>query len=134
MTGQPDRASVIHEWVDKAERDFRIARHALQLTDDDEVYDVVCFHAQQCIEKYLKAHLLFIGGDIPKIHDLSQLAKNLPHSEQKKLPMADLPKLTAYAIESRYPGDWDPITAIEATNALKITEHIRDIIKKSIGL
>jgi HEPN domain-containing protein len=41
------------EWVDKAESDFRTATREIQVTQDPS-YDGVCFHAQQCAEKYLK--------------------------------------------------------------------------------
>ena len=33
-------------------------------------YDGVCFHAQQCIEKYLKAKLVEADIDFPKTHNL----------------------------------------------------------------
>jgi HEPN domain len=41
------------EWIDKAEGDFRTATREIQVTQDPS-YDGVCFHAQQCVEKYLK--------------------------------------------------------------------------------
>jgi hypothetical protein len=44
------------EWIEKAEGDFRTARRELQAKRLPN-YDAVCFHAQQCAEKYLKARL-----------------------------------------------------------------------------
>ena len=38
--------------------------------------DAVCFHMQQCIEKYLKAYLIFNGKEIRKTHDLAELISN----------------------------------------------------------
>ncbi len=35
--------------------------------------DTVCFHAQQCVEKYLKAVLVSEAIDFPKTHDLEEL-------------------------------------------------------------
>jgi len=43
------------EWIEKAEGDLKVARRETQTADP--VYDAVCFHAQQCAEKYLKAVL-----------------------------------------------------------------------------
>ena len=43
------------EWVEKAEGDFKVAVRESEA--DDAVYDIVCYHCQQCIEKYLKAVL-----------------------------------------------------------------------------
>ena len=41
------------EWAQKAERDYAaIALHQQAKSPD---FDLICFHAQQCIEKYLKA-------------------------------------------------------------------------------
>jgi HEPN domain-containing protein len=44
------------EWVDKAEGDMAIAKRELRARKQPN-YDAVCFHAQQCVEKYLKALL-----------------------------------------------------------------------------
>lgn len=47
---------ITREWVDKAEGDFATAERELQIKNNPN-YDAVCFHAQQCAEKYLKARL-----------------------------------------------------------------------------
>ena len=39
------------EWIDKAEGDRKVARREIQTADP--VWNVVCFLAQQCAEKYL---------------------------------------------------------------------------------
>jgi HEPN domain-containing protein len=44
------------EWIAKAEADFATAQRELGVTDRPN-YDGVCFHAQQCVEKDLKAFL-----------------------------------------------------------------------------
>jgi|SRR5579884_555924 len=43
------------EWVEKAEGDLKVARREMEA--GDPVWNVVCFLAQQCGEKYLKAFL-----------------------------------------------------------------------------
>ena len=45
-----------HEWSQKAEGDYTVAATLWQA--ESTVYDAICFHAQQCIEKYLKAWLV----------------------------------------------------------------------------
>lgn len=45
------------EWVNKAEGDFATAAREMRARKSPN-YDAACFHAQQCVEKYLKA-LLF---------------------------------------------------------------------------
>jgi HEPN domain-containing protein len=44
------------EWVDKAEGDMATAKRELRARKQPN-YDATCFHAQQCVEKYLKALL-----------------------------------------------------------------------------
>lgn len=55
-------------WVARAEEDYRLAQSALR-RKQPLLYGV-CFHAQQCAEKYLKALLVSRGRDFPKTHDL----------------------------------------------------------------
>ncbi len=42
------------EWVAKADADLDTANREVVVTYSPN-YDAVCFHAQQCAEKYLKA-------------------------------------------------------------------------------
>lgn len=44
------------EWVVKAEGDFAVLERESRARKDPS-YDGICFHAQQCAEKYLKARL-----------------------------------------------------------------------------
>ena len=48
---------IVNQWVEKAEHDLRNAEHTLTLQEDCP-FDTVCYHAQQCAEKYLKAFLI----------------------------------------------------------------------------
>ena len=51
-----DKISLIKLWVKKAESDFITAYNSLKIKPHPPL-DTVCFHAQQCAEKYLKASL-----------------------------------------------------------------------------
>ena len=57
------------EWVSKADNDFEVARLA-RYRADVPISDAVCFHSQQCAEKYLKALLVAGGHPFSKTHDL----------------------------------------------------------------
>jgi len=48
------------EWVDKADADLDTAKREATVVESPN-YDAVCFHAQQCAEKYLKAVLVEVG-------------------------------------------------------------------------
>lgn len=43
------------EWIRKAEEDCRVANREMEA--EPPSFNAVCFHAQQCVEKYLKAVL-----------------------------------------------------------------------------
>jgi HEPN domain-containing protein len=60
---------LVQEWIDKAEGDFATAGRDLRARKAPN-YDSVCFHSQQCVEKYLKAYLQDAGIAFAKTHDL----------------------------------------------------------------
>lgn len=59
----------IRRWVEKADHDLRNAELVVIHTEDCPT-DTVCFHCQQCTEKYLKVLLISRGIAFPKTHDL----------------------------------------------------------------
>ena len=60
------------EWVTKAEEDFALAAN-LARPRKKALWGPLAFHAQQCVEKYLKARINEAGGAIQKTHDLTKL-------------------------------------------------------------
>ena len=56
---------VLREWVEKAENDLTAACQILKLGKFAPM-DTVCFHAQQCVEKYLKSILVYHGIPVKK--------------------------------------------------------------------
>jgi HEPN domain-containing protein len=114
----------VRQWVQSAENDLRTAEHMLTL-EGDCPFDVVCFHAQQCAEKYIKAFLVYQSVDFPKTHDLVILLRLAAQAAPLAIRLEDLQPLNRYAIEARYPGDWEPISRAEAEKALAIAERVR---------
>ena len=91
------------EWIQKAEGDHKVSIDEWGITDP--VLDAVCFHAQQCIEKYLKACLTEKDISFPKTHDLQRLADLLaPVWPGVNRHVHELALLSSAAIETRYPG------------------------------
>jgi HEPN domain-containing protein len=120
------------EWVEKAEADFATAQRELAVTQRAN-YDAVCFHAQQCAEKFLKAFLQESNIPFPRTHDLADLLGLAVTVEPTWDALeADLNVLTAFAVEYRYPGESsDPQEAQEAYHKC---ETIRAIIRRRLGL
>src|SRR5687767_8518045 len=93
----------VRAWIKKAEGDWRMARTLSRARD--KPYDGVCFHCQQCAEKYLKSLLEHCGLPVPRTHHLVDLQQALfarfPGLSQL---IRGLMFLKQFAVEFRYPG------------------------------
>jgi len=119
------------EWISKAEGDYKVALD--EYRTDDPVLDAVCFHAQQCVEKYLKSWLTEQGQEFPRTHDLEDLARRVKSSLPAIATHEDrLILLTSAAVESRYPGLTSAPSDVE--QAVKIMREIRTLIRSSLKL
>lgn len=118
---------VIEEWIAKAEGDFATATREMAVTESPN-FDAVCFHAQQCIEKYLKALLISCGVIPPKTHDLAALDRlAAPACPGWRWPVEELRLLTRAAVMFRYPGE--SAERVEAAAALDICTRMRDQLR-----
>jgi HEPN domain-containing protein len=98
----PDRVNtVVAEWVHKAENDLKTAAHTLKLREECPT-DTVCFHAQQCVEKYLKALMVLHDINVPRSHDIGALVGLLPPGTPMELLSDEQDRLTSYAVALRY--------------------------------
>ena len=123
---------VLNEWIAKAEGDFLTASRELSVVDEPN-YDAVCYHAQQCAEKYLKALLIARGVTPPKIHDLAQLHRLLaPVCFEWQWSLDELRLLSLSAVMSRYPGEFSELA--EAQAAYEICRGVRARLRELLGL
>ena len=88
--------------------------------------DTVCFHAQQCAEKYLKSFLTFKQIQFPKTHDLGEL---MPLGVKIELRIDEQRRLTAFATGARYPG-WGEISLSEARRSVAIARRVRKEVRR----
>lgn len=123
--------SETREWIDKAEGDRKVARREIQTTDS--VWNVVCFLAQQCAEKYLKGFLEEHNIAFQKTHDLLFLLNSSGEllSELDSL-RPQLAHLSTFGIATRYPGTQADEEAAE--DAIQITEVVRTVVRAKLGL
>jgi HEPN domain-containing protein len=120
------------EWVDKAKADFAAAI-LLRRSRKKHSRDIVCFHLQQCLEKYLKARLEEAGIQNFKTHALERLLGLVLPLEPLWAPLRPaLAAITDYAVEVRYPGR--TVTPAEARGLLRDSKHIRAVVRQSLGL
>ena len=106
-----------------ADRDIK-AFEVLQ--SDPEVSLVsVCFHAQQAVEKSLKAVLILHGIEFGKTHDLNALTLLLMNNKiDPPLSPEELDRLTPFAVTFRYEDR--EIETVNRQEAQKMVEAIRN--------
>lgn len=91
----------VNEWLRQSDEELRTARYLLA----GDFYRSACYHAEQSVEKYLKAHLLEKGWDLEKTHSIRRL---LAIAEDKGLKF-NLEESAIVFIDTiyrgRYPGE-----------------------------
>ena len=124
--------TVLREWIVKAENDLLTAVHTLKLGASCPT-DTVCFHVQQCIEKYLKALLVFRAIPFSKTHDIGTLWTLVPPRLRPALgSKAQKARLTAYAVPLRYPGWGVVISSSEARHAVALARRVRRQVRRHL--
>ena len=119
------------EWVLKAEEDF-LAASALNLRRKKPLWNVVSFHVQQTVEKYLKARLEEAGLVIPKTHDLLHLLNLVAAVEPLwSAYHSAFSLLVSYAVQTRYPGN--SVTKSDARHAVKLCRQFRKEARRALG-
>ena len=125
-----DKLNVVRAWFKKAENDLINAEHTIKM--DFPPTDTICFHAQQCAEKYLKGFLTFHEKDFPKTHsleDLVLLCKDVAPNIESEL--ADIEILSSYGVEVRYPDEiYYDIPREDAQEAIDLAKKVKTVVLK----
>ena len=112
----PDKTKWVNAWKQKAENDLRTAE--IVLSTENPPTDAICFHAQQCAEKYLKSYLTSKDVTIEKTHDLTRINNICIEIDPDFEELSDNAELlSGYAVEIRYPGDFIECSIEEAEEA-----------------
>jgi HEPN domain-containing protein len=114
------------EWFYFADADFD---SALILNDAHRKHnEIICYHCQQAVEKYLKAFLCYNGVIPPKIHVLETLCALCSDIDSSFNNIAkDCAYLSPFAVQSRYPLEME-ITGINTKKSLEIVQKIKDFM------
>ena len=99
----------------------------------DDVEEIICFHCQQAVEKYLKALMISKGKeDIPKTHNIDLLL-NLCLEYDKDFVIYTGTELTTYAVNLRYPDVVYIPDKDKVCETIKIANEIIEMCKKNIS-
>jgi HEPN domain-containing protein len=93
---------ITRDWLLSAEMDLRSIERVL---DEEFLAPVACFHAQQCVEKSLKAILEEKGVRPPKTHDVLRLYGLVSETVGLELDLRTLQVLNDLYVDARYPGE-----------------------------
>jgi len=121
-------------WLEKARRDLKMAE--LAQAQGEDFADQLCFHAQQCAEKALKAALIAAGRVPPHVHDLGVVLDAVVDAAPAAADWAALrepaERLSDFSVGPRYPG-WDVmVDAVEPGAVLEAARTILQAVERHV--
>lgn len=123
----PDLFRLVQAWLKKAENDLNLSNLALDKAEPCP-FDLVCYHAQQCAEKYLKAYLVARQIEFPYTHDLRLLTDIIEGNTPTGPFCREAGDLTEYASRVRYPYERQDPNRREAERALSIAREVKEAV------
>ena len=110
---------IISEWLKRARSNLERAR--AEKISDEILYEDLCFDAQQAVEKSLKALLVRLDKPFAKTHSIGMLLKLIEETGVEIPDDINRSKiLTDYAVDTRYPGMYEPVSDEEYKEALNL--------------
>jgi len=122
----------VREWIVKAESDLKTGRD--EFATENPATDTICFHMQQCVEKYLKAYLIFNGKEIKRTHIIEEIIKECTEIDPEFQNLFEIKThtLTDFAMELRYPGNNLFPSLEETKEAIEIAEKVKVFVLRKL--
>lgn len=122
----------IRNWIQKAENDLKVGKD--EMATQEPARDMVCFHMQQCSEKYLKAFLIFHDKEYPRTHNLEALLDLCFRIDQDFQELVELgvDGLTRYATSLRYGEEFYSPSLEETNQTIRLAEKVRDFVRNKL--
>ena len=126
------KSEYIKNWLFRANEDIAVITN---LVDSGTEYytSTICFHAQQAVEKFLKAFLVFHDIDFPKTHDLDFLLLECQKIDKEAFEI-DLKSLTDFGVSTRYTDDFYIPEVKETLEYRDIALEIKEIFEKRLKI
>jgi HEPN domain-containing protein len=130
MPPDPVPAGSAADWLRHARADLALC----QVATSPQLLELLCFHAQQACEKSLKGVLVHEGTTVVKTHNLQIILDLVAVHCALPTEIAACSKLTDYAVTTRYPGVYEPVTVDEYSKAVKTAEAVVSWAEQVIGM
>jgi len=116
----------------KADADLALVQHVLVLEDKPIDNDIIFFHLQQAVEKYLKALICYNGIHFEKIHDIDKII-SVCRSNLIALPdyIDVFIELNSYAVEGRYAVIADDMD--DAEGYAKLLAQLKEFVSEILS-
>lgn len=121
MPPEPPQPGSAQDWLRYAASDLELARMS---GSPSVLLESLCYHAQQCTEKSLKAVLVAHRVPVHKTHSVGLLLDLVSRHTVVPREIEESAILTDYAVMGRYPGDAEPITQSEYERAVHLAEAV----------
>lgn len=127
-----DQNEYLTNWLFRAEEDIAVI-DSLYKIDPILYSSTICFHAQQAVEKFLIAFLVYHNIDFPRTHDIDFLLQECKKIDSKDFNV-DMGSLSDFGISIRYPDDFYIPDKEETTQYRGVAHAIQSIVKQRIVL
>jgi len=120
-------------WLIKAFEDYMSIKTLLNSPQMEYTTGIICFHSQQMVEKLLKAFLTYHNTQFPRTHLLETLTQICLELDEnfKSLNLKDL---SVYAVEVRYPDEFNIPSIAEANECVEIASQVKDFILRKLSI
>jgi HEPN domain-containing protein len=120
----------LNNWIYRAREDISVM-DKLANAGIEYYTSTICFHAQQAVEKYLKAFLIYHDVDFPRTHDVDFLLLECVKIDKDNFEF-DFKSLTEFGVSVRYPDDFYVPGVNETKEYLIIAQEVARTIEKLI--
>ena len=119
------------EWRLLAEQDISVADHLAE-NMVPVPREIVAFHCQQAVEKYLKGALVIMGEDPPYIHDLDRLCSMAEAHRSAFVQVSSLcAAINYFSVQTRYDLGMS-LSEADMNTVLNHTKTIKDFLQREI--
>jgi HEPN domain-containing protein len=125
----PDNTD-IQRWLKYAAEDLCAAKALLIAAEPS--FRNACYLSQQAGEKAIKTAFVALNISFERVHDLNALKNQLPEGWKCKNAFPDLSNLSVWAVESRYPGDWEDASEQDAQSAVNQASEIIALMRQDL--